>query len=141
MYKNNSIKKLFLTFLDKTVRKSDFFCTFRTFSSRSGLFSRIPDFERRTPGISDVRARSPEWSLGFWNSGLFSGRSASLYTNVGSTHEEQKLITQPLVFNGRLNVPPTLVECLIGTGSSQRGCRSPSGASVSCRSTRTPRPT
>ena len=60
-------------FLDKKVRKSGLFYV------HSGLFSGIPDFEHRTPGIPNARARSPEWGLGFRNSGLFSGLSASLF--------------------------------------------------------------
>ena len=58
--------------MDTKVRKSGLFYV------HSGLFSGIPDFEPRTPGIPDARARSPEWGLGFRNSGLFSGLSASL---------------------------------------------------------------
>ena len=38
----------------------------------------IPEFEPHTLGILVARARIPEWGLGFRNSGLFPGLSASL---------------------------------------------------------------
>ena len=44
-------------------------------------FFRVPDFEPRPPRIPDARARSPELSLGFRNSRLFSGLSASLLSS------------------------------------------------------------
>ena len=59
------------------------------FQVQSGLFTFIPDFlwEFRTlnPALREFRRyipRSPEWGLGFRNSGLFSGLSASLFVLI-----------------------------------------------------------
>ena len=43
----------------------------RTFWYPFRTFSGIPDFEPRTPGVPNARARSPERGLGFRNSGFF----------------------------------------------------------------------
>ena len=70
-YKMSSFSTKIVTFLDKKVRKSKLFMYIPDFFG-------FPDFEPRTPGIPEARATSPEWGVGFRNSGLFSGLSASL---------------------------------------------------------------
>ena len=63
-------------------------------------FFRVSDFETRTPGIPDARARSPEWGLRFRNSGHLSGLSASLIEHLlirrsHSANNQHLLIRHP----------------------------------------------